>query len=394
MDFIKTDNQTLIIITLLILFMMITILLIMRNEYWDIKGLGYAIWGNIFIVISNIFVYVNNISNVKSFSFLVSIFDLLGMTFLIVAIFVFFNEKVKRNMYIILNILNLLLTYYIFYLNPNVGFRRASFPLILVILCFDGALLMRKKHKQYKLISYNVIKYSLYFFIAFNFYRIIYRISVHLNFITIMKGSYSISFALMGMLFFFILITFSFALMTMDTLYNNVKQLSFRDPLTKIFNRRYLEEYLSNLMKDIKRNNKTFLIAIIDIDYFKKINDIYGHSMGDKFLIWFADLLKTNLRDNDITARYGGDEFIIIFNSTSLEDGHNTLQRVLNEARQTNWGRKKFNLSFSGSIMEVNHTHSYLDIFELIDEVDKKMYVAKKEGRDQVLIVQPDVISL
>ena len=153
MDLIGADNQTLIIVTLLILLMMIIILIIMQNHQWDIKGIVYAIFGNIFILISNVFVYVNTISKMNSYSFLVSIFDLLGMTFLIIAIFVFFGEKVKRNKYIILNILNLFITYYIFYINPDVGFRRASFPLILVLLFFDGAILMRKKYIQYKLIS-------------------------------------------------------------------------------------------------------------------------------------------------------------------------------------------------------------------------------------------------
>ncbi len=394
MDLIRADNQTLIIVTLLILLMMIIILIIMQNHQWDIKGIGYAIFGNIFILISNVFVYVSTISKVNSFSFLVSIFDLLGMTFLIIAIFVFFGEKVKRNKYIILNILNLFITYYIFYINPDVGFRRASFPLILVLLFFDGAILMRKKYIQYKLISYNVIKYSLYFFIAFNTYRISYRFLVKFDFCTIINGSFPISYALVSLLFFFILITFSFALMTMDTLYNNVRQLSFKDQLTNLYNRRYLEEYLSNLMREVKRGNKFFLIAIIDIDHFKKINDLYGHNTGDKFLIWFADLLKINLRDTDIISRYGGDEFIIIFNSTNLENGHKSLDRILNKARQKNWGQNKFNLSFSGSIMEVNFNHSHLDIFDLIDEIDKKMYEAKKEGREQVLIIQPDVISL
>ncbi len=387
MVFFRVDNQTLIIATLLILSMMIVILLIMRNHRWEIKGLGYAIISNIFIVLSNLFVYFNNVPKVNSLAIFVSVFDLLGMTFIIVAIFVFFGERVKRNIYIALNLLNFIVAYYLFYINPDIGFRRASLPLILLILCIDGALLMRRKYKEHKLKSYIVIKYLLYFFIAFNLFRIIYRLSVKINFITIFKSGYLINFALLGLLFFFILITFAFALMTMDTLYNNVKQLSFKDPLTDLFNRRYLEEYLCNLMKDVKRNKKTFLIAIIDIDYFKKINDVYGHNIGDKLLKWFSNLLKTNLREIDIIARYGGDEFIIIFNNSNLENGHKTLERILNEARQKDWGQKKFNLSFSGSIMEVNYNHSHLDIFDLINEVDKKMYVAKNEGRDQVLII-------
>lgn len=390
MSIISIDNKTLIIATLLVLFMMTIILFIMRYHRWDIKGLGCAILGNIFLIISNSFIYINNIVNIKELIILVSIFDLLGMTFLIVAIFVFFNEKIKKSKYIAINIINVFITCFFFYQNPDVGFRRASLPLLLLLLFFDGALLMRKKYKENGLRSYKVIKYILYVFIAFNIYRILFRFSVQINFVPISNSPFFVSGALLGLLFFFILITFGFVLMTMDTLYNEIKQLSFKDPLTGLYNRRYLEEYLNNFLKEVKRGKRTFLLALIDIDYFKKINDVYGHNIGDKLLQWFSNLLRNNLRDVDIIGRYGGDEFIIVLNDTDIANGYKTLERILEEARKKDWGNANFNISFSGSIMEVNQKHSETDIFDLIDEIDKKMYIAKNTGRDQILLAWED----
>ena len=106
----------------------------------------------------------------------------------------------------------------------------------------------------------------------------------------------------------------------MRCIYNEIKQLSFKDPLTGLYNRRYLEEYLNNFLKEVKRGKRTFILALIDIDYFKKINDIYGHNIGDKLLQWFSNLLKNNLRDVDIIGRYGGDEFVVLFLDMTNEE--------------------------------------------------------------------------
>ncbi|MGD9676866.1 MAG: GGDEF domain-containing protein [Vulcanibacillus sp.] len=391
MDVFSIDNKTLIIATMLVLILMTIVLFIMRYHHWGIKGLGCAITGNILLLLSNSFIYIDNLVDVNMLIIFVSIFDLLGMTFLIVAIFVFFNEKVKRNKYIIINILNTLITIYFFYLNPvSLGPRRASLPLLLIILLFDGLILMRRKYKENKLKSYKIIKYILCVFIAFNFYRILYRFLVQISFFPASNNNLFTSSALFGLLLFFIIMTFGFGLMSMDTLYNDVKQLGFKDPLTGLYNRRYMEEYINNFLKEIKRGRRTFLIALIDIDYFKKINDLYGHNIGDKLLQWFANLLKSNLRDIDVIARYGGDEFIIVLNDTDLDSGYKTLERILDEAKEKEWGSDKLKISFSGSLMEVNQKHFDMDIDELINEVDKKMYVAKNTGRDKILLAWED----
>ncbi len=175
--------------------------------------------------------------------------------------------------------------------------------------------------------------------------------------------------------------------MTIDTLFNDVKKLSIIDSLTGLYNRRYLYLNLENLMNELKRGECYFLIVFIDIDNFKEINDLYGHNTGDKVLRWFSSLLKTNLREVDIIARYGGDEFIAVLKNTCVEDGYCIFERILHQTRKSEWEYEDCRVTFSGSIMKVAYEHACKDINELINEVDTKMYSAKKEGRDRILVV-------
>lgn len=143
-------------------------------------------------------------------------------------------------------------------------------------------------------------------------------------------------------------------------------------------------------MKEVRRNERTFLIVFLDIDYFKKVNDTYGHNFGDEVLIWFSKLLKDNLREVDIVGRYGGEEFIVILKDTSIKDGYNTFARILRLANEYEWKNEDLKVTFSGAILEVSHKRMNIRILDLIDKVDKKMYQAKEQGRNRILIVGED----
>lgn len=384
------DNHTLLIVVRFILLLMIFFLVVMRSIYKRINGLGYAVIGNIILIVSNLLLDSTLGNNNYYLITILTILNLLGMNFLIVAIFVFLRGKIKRNLYIIINTLNLLTSYYFVFVNNNTSYKRAFLSLFILIIFIDGALFIRNKNKIKNLASYKVTEYLLYFFSLYYFLRMIYSFTIEINTILIVDEKLLTGLTLLILIMFTILLTFAFSFMTMDTLYDNLRRLSLRDPLTKLYNRRYIQSTLRNLMKEVRRKERTFLIVFLDIDYFKKVNDTYGHNFGDEVLVWFSKLIKDNLREVDIIGRYGGEEFIAILTDTSITDGYNTFERILTKANEYEWRHKGLKVTFSGAIMEVSYKNMNVRILDLIDIVDKKMYQAKEEGRNRILIVNEE----
>ena len=156
------------------------------------------------------------------------------------------------------------------------------------------------------------------------------------------------------------------------------------DPLTNIYNRRGFIFYADLEHRKYKHESKTFSIILFDIDFFKKINDRYGHNVGDQSLIFVANLLKHNLREFDIIARWGGEEFVVLLPSTKLAQAYeiaDKLRQVLYESDVKVLGHK-INLTISGGISEItNHT----SLETCINSADKLLYEAKAQGRNKVI---------
>lgn len=158
-----------------------------------------------------------------------------------------------------------------------------------------------------------------------------------------------------------------------------------RDHLTGLYNRGYLEIFLNNQFKSLKKGSSAFLI-LLDLDYFKNINDTYGHLVGDDALIETANILRNNCkRKRDFVVRLGGDEFVVVGICENEETVHKIIERMQGVTRQFNEkGTKPYQLSFSvGYALAEAGTDVTLD--QLINEADQKMYVnkrAKKEKRN------------
>ena len=152
------------------------------------------------------------------------------------------------------------------------------------------------------------------------------------------------------------------------------KTSTFIDALTKIYNRFYLEHNLDKLFKMYSKKS----VVMIDIDFFKKINDTYGHQIGDEVLKFFAKFLKRNLRKNDILVRYGGEEFLIFMPNTTAAEAYivmTKLKKLLKEDKN-----KPVNFTFSVGISDEGDT-----LVEMIKIADRRLYVAKKEGRNKII---------
>lgn len=158
--------------------------------------------------------------------------------------------------------------------------------------------------------------------------------------------------------------------------------LSVTDDLTKIYNKRYLIETLSSHIEMYKKHGMTFTIVILDIDHFKKVNDTYGHIEGDKTLSDVSKFLSSKIRSSDILGRYGGEEFMIIMRNTLLHDAYAAAERFRDELSRTPVGSKNNFITISGGVAEYEEDES---IIEIIKRADKKLYVAKENGRNKIV---------
>jgi len=153
------------------------------------------------------------------------------------------------------------------------------------------------------------------------------------------------------------------------------------DSLTKTYNRRVFTKDLSEILLAIENKNIDLFLVMIDADDFKNINDSYGHIAGDKTLIFLAKLLESSLRKGVKVYRYGGEEFIIILNRTTLEEAKKSTDRIINETAQSKLLYKGNNIHLTISAGVACYKKG--DTAEsFIDRVDKALYEAKDAGKN------------
>lgn len=167
-------------------------------------------------------------------------------------------------------------------------------------------------------------------------------------------------------------------------MYSQTRYLSLTDALTGLYNRRHFNAELEREFMRSKRYGGNLCIAIIDIDFFKKINDTYGHLCGDYVLKEVAYLILGNFRKTDMVFRYGGEEFVVLMTETSLENSLIPLERLRKTIENNNFIFKGEKIKVTISIgAETNHTES---TEEFLNNADKALYQAKQSGRNQTVL--------
>ena len=171
----------------------------------------------------------------------------------------------------------------------------------------------------------------------------------------------------------------------LEQLLEKIKKLSITDPLTTLYNRRKMVEEIEQAQMCYEQVKNPFTLAILDLDYFKQINDQYGHVFGDEALKLFASLLKENVRVEDVIARWGGEEFIILFPQTTSQEAINILDRIqgLCQTDLLSFNKERVMLSFSAGVCEYDES---CDLDELIKNADQALYDAKAKGRNQIIL--------
>lgn len=167
-----------------------------------------------------------------------------------------------------------------------------------------------------------------------------------------------------------------------------LQTLSFADALTGLYNRRYLEATLERELNRCAREGKSIGIIFLDIDHFKQINDSFGHETGDKVLTAIGTYLKKNTRQSDIACRYGGEEFVLVFLDSCLEDTRKRAEKLRQGIRELELTREHPELrSISVSIGVSAFPEHGTTAAELFRVADEGLYRAKRSGRDRVCCV-------
>lgn len=163
-----------------------------------------------------------------------------------------------------------------------------------------------------------------------------------------------------------------------------IQYLAHHDELTRISNRRHLSERLAVEQRQQRQHGQPMCLALIDIDHFKRVNDLYGHAVGDAVLCHFATTLHGALRASDFAGRWGGEEFLMVAPQASLEDTLAVVERLRAVIQATSFEAMAPGLSvtFSAGITEVAPDE---DLQSAIDRADRALYRAKQSGRNRAL---------
>jgi len=165
----------------------------------------------------------------------------------------------------------------------------------------------------------------------------------------------------------------------MDESVSLLYEVATHDEKTGLYNNKFLENMLDMEIEKAKRKQEKLSVFMIDIDFFKKINDTYGHMKADELLARLAKLLMKQIRKSDIAARFGGEEFFVLLPETDLNKTKKLTKR-LRTAIKSDSMLKKYNLTVSGGITQYKKGDTKK---KLKKRVDKALYKAKKTGRDK-----------
>ncbi len=164
----------------------------------------------------------------------------------------------------------------------------------------------------------------------------------------------------------------------------NIEKLAFVDSLTGVFNRRAFQDLFSQDLSEAKRNGTPLTLVVFDIDGFKQINDSHGHSFGDMILKKIASQFKNMLREEDKIFRLGGDEFAVVMKADKGVT-FSAIQRIIKEVSNI----RNIRITISGGIVEIN-PYVGVSVDELMRKADTTLYLAKENGRNQILFHEDD----
>ncbi|MGH4125027.1 MAG: GGDEF domain-containing protein [Clostridium sp.] len=172
-----------------------------------------------------------------------------------------------------------------------------------------------------------------------------------------------------------------------ERLINEMNDAAVRDELTGMYNRRYINERLQSDINDSMLNSKPLCVIMADLDFFKNVNDNYGHIVGDFVLKDFAKILSNSVKsDSDWVARYGGEEFLIVIRGTDGNNSFKVVEKIRKLVEEKIFEYKDVKIKITASFGTYSITSEKITIEDLINEADKNLYLAKNSGRNKTII--------
>ncbi len=171
-----------------------------------------------------------------------------------------------------------------------------------------------------------------------------------------------------------------------ETLYQEVERLSHIDPLTELSNRRSFNTEALRLFQLAIRNQNKLSCAMLDIDFFKRVNDTYGHDFGDKVLVAVAKACQKQIRKTDLLARFGGEEFCFLFPETDLNGAALVAEKIRHAISKLEFhsGKNRFSVTVSIGVSKLLDSNDKME--SMLKRSDDSLYNAKRNGRNRVVI--------
>jgi diguanylate cyclase (GGDEF)-like protein len=161
--------------------------------------------------------------------------------------------------------------------------------------------------------------------------------------------------------------------------------LATTDPLTGLLNRRELQAQAKKIISQVSRNLSTFALLSIDVDFFKQVNDTYGHQAGDKVLKSLANMFNEGLRSNDLIARIGGEEFVLLLQNIDEKNAFQLAEKLRENVEKKSIEGIKVTVSIGLVVIRKN---AHIDFDMLLKLSDNALYDAKKSGRNRTVVAQ------
>lgn len=179
-----------------------------------------------------------------------------------------------------------------------------------------------------------------------------------------------------------------------NILMEKLHDTSLRDGMTNLYNRRFLENFIDKIMSQVRRGNETYHVLMMDVDFFKMVNDTHGHDVGDKVIVELANLLKSSIREADLAIRYGGEEFLVLLHNATHEGAMKVAKKIHQE-----FGKLRFDVG-SGEILQKTISIGMAKfptdgdtIWKCIKYADTALYNAKDTGRNKIVEFEEGMID-
>ncbi len=199
------------------------------------------------------------------------------------------------------------------------------------------------------------------------------------------------SFAAMALPFIAVYLREAGPVLEAKRLMEHLRDSALRDAMTGLYNRRFLEEYVGTLVAGSQRRKAPFAVLMLDLDFFKQVNDTHGHEAGDKVIKTLADLLQRNVRSSDMAVRYGGEEFLMVLLDTNADDAMKVAEKIRGDVEATKIPLASTMLQKTISIGVAEYPNDSDTFWQVVKFADVALYQAKSTGRNRVVRFSPDM---